>query len=456
MSELNSRNERINFYKKQFWLVLPMALQNLINVGVQAADVAMLGKIGEIAISSASLAGQVYFVMTLFFFGLTSGASVLAAQYWGKNDISTIEKIMGLTLRLGIIISIVFTAASIIFPEQIMHIFSNEEDVIINGAKYLRITAIAFIPSAITMLYLNVIRSVEKVIISTVVYGISVLVNIILNAIFIFGLLGSPRLEVVGAALATTIARYLELAIVIFYSIKINKTVKVRIKHLLYTSKILTKDFFHYALPVTANEVLWGLGISAGSAIIGHLGSAAVAANSITYVMRQLALVATFGVANATAIMTGKAIGENSMETAKLYTKRFLRLSIILGILGGLLVLSISPLVGKFVSLGEESRQYYRHMVIIMSIYIAMASPNTTLIVGVFRSGGDTKYGLYLDCLTLWCGSILLGAIAAFYFKWPVTLVYMFIQCDELLKIPFSFSRYKSLKWLKNVTRDNI
>lgn len=454
MDTINSKEEKRKFYRTVISLVIPMALQNLINVGVQAADVIMLGRLDEAAISAASLAGQVYFIMTLLFFGLTSGAAVLTAQYWGKGDKKTIEKVLGLAVRLAVVIAALFTAAALIFPDKLMRIFSSEADVIEQGAHYMRIVALAYIPAAITMVYLNVMRSVERVIISTVVYTISLFVNVVLNAVFIFGLCGAPALGVRGAAIATAIARYCEFFIVIFYASRMNKTIRVRGSYLLKTEKILVSDFVKYALPVAANELMWGGGISMVTAIIGHMGKSAVAANSVAQVVRQLAMVVIFGVANATAIMLGKAIGEGKKENARIYSVRFLKITLALGVGGAIVVLGVSPIIRSFMTLGDEANSYLSAMMYVMSYFVFVSGFNTVLIVGVFRAGGDTKFGLLLDCGALWCIVIPLGAFAAFYLKLPVIAVYIILTSDELMKLPFSFWRYKSLKWLKDVTRD--
>lgn len=454
MNQINSKEEKQYFYKTVISLVIPMAIQNLINVGVQAADVIMLGRLNETAISAASLAGQIYFIMTLLFFGLTSGAAVLTAQYWGKGDTVTIEKILGLAVRWAVFIAVLFTAAALLFPMQLMRIFSSEQDVIEQGAQYMRIVALAYIPAAATMVYLNVMRSVERVIISTVVYTISLFVNIILNAVFIFGLCGAPALGVQGAAIATALARFTEFFIVLFYASRMNKTVRIKGHYLLSTEKILVSDFVKYALPVAANELLWGGGISMVTAIIGHLGKSAVAANSVVQVVRQLAMVVIFGIANATAIMLGKAIGEGKKDYARVYSVRFLKITLVLGIGGALVVLGVSPLIKSFMTLGEQANEYLSGMMYIMSYFVIASGFNTVLIVGVFRAGGDTKFGLLLDCGALWCFAIPMGAVAAFVLKLPVIAVYAVLTCDEILKISFSFRRYKSFKWLRDVTRD--
>ena len=441
------------FYKTVVALVLPMALQNLINVGVSSADVIMLGQVGETVLSAASLAGQVQFIMTLVFFGLTSGAAVLTAQYWGKGDTRTIEKVMGIAMRFSLMVGLAFTLAAWLIPEVLMSIYTSEPEVISEGCKYLRIVAVAYIPISITTIYLNIMRSVERVVISTVVYLISLVTNVILNAVFIFGLLGLPAMGIMGAALATMIARFVELAIVLFYSKKMNRTIRFRISDLFVRDGFLFRDFLRYSIPVVLNELMWGAGASMNSAVIGHLGSAATAANSVAQVTRQLATVVAFGIANAAAIMIGKAIGAGDVERAKNYGARFTKLTLLAGVAGAVVVLIVRPIVMASMTLSPEAEGYLSMMMLVMSYFVIGQAYNTTMVVGVFRAGGDTRFGLALDVISMWCCSILLGAIAAFVLKWSVPVVYIIKMSDEVLKVPFTTWRYKTRVWLKNVTR---
>ena len=442
-----------SFYKMVLALVLPMALQNLINVAVTSADVIMLGKVSETVLSASSLAGQVQFVMTLFFFGITSGAAVLTAQYWGKKDTRTIEKVMGIALRISLVVAILFTATVLIFTEPVMRIFTKEADVIAEGVKYLRIIAFSYILTAITMVYLNIMRSVEKVMISTFVYLVSLIVNIILNSIFIFGLLGFPALGIQGAALATLIARFVELLIVIVYATKFNQTIHFHIKDLFAKNQLLEKDFYKYSVPVIANELMWGAACAMNTVIIGHIGKSVVAANSVAQVTRQLATVVAFGIAGAAAIIIGKTIGEKDEETAKVYGKKFVHLSLYAGLIGGIVILVIRPIVMSNLALTKEAQGYLSIMMFVMSYFVVAQSFNTNLVVGVFRAGGDTNFGLMIDVVSMWCGSLLLGFLSAFVFKWPIAITYILLMSDELIKIPLTLYRYKSMKWLRNVTR---
>lgn len=442
--------ENKQFYKSVFALVLPMALQNLINTGISSTDVIMLGKVGEKTLSGSSLGSQVFFILSLFLFGITSGGAVLIAQYWGKGDTDTIKKIFGLEMKYGMLVSIFFTLVTFLFADPIMHIFTNDSAVVSEGVQYLKIVCISYAISAFTMVYLNTMRSMEQVIIATIVYLCSLITNIIANYIFIFTPL---NMGIRGAALGTVLARTLELVIVLVYDKKFNPVCRFRFSYLKMKDKVISHDFGKYSLPVIINEVAWGAGVSCISAIIGHLGSAATAANSVVQVTRQLAMVITFGIANATAILIGKTIGEGNPEKARLYGRKFLQLAVITGCLGSVVVLIARPVALSFMVLSPLASKYLSYMMFVMAYFVIGQAINTVLIVGVFRAGGDTKFGLFLDMTFMWGISILLGFIAAFVIKFPVIVVYMILLSDEILKIPVSLYRYRSYKWLKNVTK---
>ena len=435
-------------------LVIPIALQNLINAAVSAADVIMLGRVSEYALSGASLGGQVQYIMMLIFFGLTSGASVLIAQYWGKKDMKSIEKVLGIAMRFALVIGMLFTVAAFFFAEQIMYIYSNDAMVVSEGVKYIRIVCFSYIIFAFNMVYLNTMRSIERVVVSTVVYSISLVVNIIVNALLIFGLLGLPKLGVVGAAIGTLVARIIEFVIVLIYDRRFNKVLKFRLSYLFERDKVLLRDFIVFSIPVVINELMWGLGTSTNTGILGNLGASVSAASSVAQTLRQLATVVSFGIASAAAIMIGKVIGENKLKLAKEYGKRFIFLTLAAGVLGGLLILAVRPIVLAVFALEPLTKEYMSMMMFVMSYFVVGQAFNTTIIVGILRAGGDTKFGLFLDVSTMWCCSILIGYLAAFVWKLNVTVVYMILMSDEIIKIPISYMRYRSGKWLRNVTRD--
>ena len=457
MTQQDSANLNINwrvFYRNVFALVVPMALQNLINVGVTAIDVVMLGKVGETALSGSSLAGQIQFIMMLLFFGITSGATVLTAQYWGKKDTRTIEKILGMGLSVSLVVAAAFTIVALLIPETLMRIYSSDADVITEGARYLRIVGLSYLCIAVTQVYLNIMRSIERVLIATFVYFMSLVVNVVVNALLIFGLCGFPKLGIVGAAIGTLCARITETVIVLVYARTRNRDVRIRLYDMFHIDRVLLRDYMVYAMPVVLNELMWGLGSSANTAVIGHMGSAAVAANSVAQVARQLATVVVFGISNATAIYLGKTIGERQILHARAYAKRFVGLSLLLGTIGGGIILLAAPVAGANLELTEQAKQYMNFMFFVMSYFTIAQSVNTTMVVGVFRSGGDTRFGLIMDVSTMWGCSILIGAVAAFVLHASVPVVYVILMSDELIKIPICVYRYRTYKWLNNVTRE--
>ncbi len=446
--------EKRQFYKMVFALVLPIALQNLINVGVTAADVIMLGMVGETALSAGSLANQVSFILNLLMFGMSSGAAVLTAQYWGKKDTATIEKVLGISMRLAIVAGLVFMAAALLIPRQLMLIFTREEEIIAAGIPYLRIVAFSYLLMAVNMTYLNLMRSVERVLIGMITYAVSLGVNVVLNAIFIFGLFGCPAMGTAGAALGTTLARVTEFIIILIYNKKFNDILNIRLNLLAVKDRQLTRDFIRYASPVIMNELAWGCGMAMLSAMMGHLGSAAVAAHSVTQTSRQLAMVVSMGLAGAAAIVLGKTIGEGNEKLARIQAGRFVKMAAILGVAGSLFILAIvRPAVLHFMVMTPQASRYLGYMMFILAYFCFFQSLGTIFIVGIFRAGGDTRVGLALDLTGLWGCAVFLGSIAAFLLKWPVPAVYVVISFDEIVKLPFSVKRYLSGKWLKNITR---
>lgn len=442
-----------DFYKKVFILVLPMALQNLINVGVSATDVIMLGRVGEKVLSGCSLGGQIFWILSLFLFGSTSGASVLIAQYWGKKDTAAIEKVMGIVVFLTMIVSVVFMMAALLFPGRLMRLFTNDAEIIEQAVRYIRIVAYTYPITAFTMSYLNMLKSIERVTISTIIYGSSLLINIVVNSVLIFGLFGFPQMGIRGAAIGTLIARIVELLILLYYIRRFRPEVRVRWENILHRDRVMWKDFLYYASPVILNEVLWGVGYSANTAIVGRLGSSVVAANSVVQMARQLSMVVGFGIAAATAIMIGKAIGEGRKDIAESYGKKFTMLGFLCGLGGAAVILLLRPLIMWGMGFEAEASHYLELFLYMMSAYVIGQSLNTTWVVGVFRSGGDTRFGMILDMSTMWFGSILFSALAAFVFHLPVPVVYAILLSDEFIKVPFCLWRYRKKTWLKDVTR---
>lgn len=392
--------------------------------------------------------------MSLFLFGLTSGATVLTAQYWGKGDKKTIERILAMGMCMAVAVTAIFTLVSLLMPETLIRIFTNESEVIREGVKYLRILAFSYIAIGITDVYLYIMRSVERIKVATAVYLSSLICNVILNAVFIFGMFGCPAMGIRGAALATLLARILELILVIGYAKIYNREILFRMKYFFHMDSGLLKDFLVCAVPVILNEVLWGIANSASTAILGHMGSAAVAANSVAQVTKEMSMVVSFGISNAAAIYLGKTIGEKKYQHARAYAERFVKLSILLGIGSAVIILLSSQMIIMVMAMTPLTKDYLRFMMCVMAYYAVAQTLDETVIVGIFRSGGDTRFGLIIDLTAMWGCSVLLGAAAAFVFHCSVPVVYALLMSDELVKIPIIWGRYKNCSWIRNITRE--
>ena len=449
----NMQEETRDFYRKVAILVFPMALQNLINTGIASIDVIMLGRVGEKVLSGASLGAQVAFVMNLIVFGFCSGASVLIAQYWGKKDMHAIETVFGMSAKLTVILGLIFMAAAMCAPGFLMRLFTNDSEVIRQGIRYLRVVGLSYPLNALAMIYLNSMRNLGQVRIATLVYFASLITNVLVNSLLIFGLLGFPALGVTGAAVGTVCARAAEVLIILVYDRKINPDFRMKMEFFFRRDDLLAKDFRTYTAPVVANELMWGLGMSTMAAIMGHLGSEVIAANSVAQVSRNLATVLGFGVASAAAIMTGNVIGQGNRELARRNGRRFMFLSFATGLFGATVILLIRPVLLATMVLTQGAAKNLSFMLYVMAVYVIFQSLNTTAVVGIFRGGGDTRFGFFLDVSTMWGVSIIGGALAAFVFHAPTFVVILFLLCDEELKLPLTLLRYRTYKWLKDVTR---
>ncbi len=455
-----SKAEKRAFYKNALWILLPIALQNLMDTAVNSADVIMLSYVSQDALGASSLAGQVYFIMSNLIYGLSSASAIMAAQYWGKGDRSTVEKVLGVAVRYALMVSLPFALAAAFMPEALMRIFTNDAAMIAEGVKYLQAVSASYVLGAFSMIYLSVMRSVERVMITAVIHCGTVIMNVVLNACFIFGWGPFPQLGIAGVALATTISRAVEAIVCVVDGIMC-KRVRLRIRWLLAKGGQLVRDFLKMAVPAAGNDIIWGLAFSVYSMILGHLSSDIVAANSVASVVRNLGTVLCFGTASTAGIILGKTLGENKLEEAKVYAKRFIGLAVWTALIGGAVILLLRPLVMIFMDISvkdatQTAKDYLGLMLYINAYYIMGISLNTMLICGIFRSGGDVRYGLICDALAMWGYAVPIGLFCAFILKLPEMWVYFILCLDEFVKLPVNFWYYRKGKWLKNITRDEV
>lgn len=445
-----------DFTKKLLSLVFPVAFQQFMLALVSASDALMLGMLTQDALSAVSLASQVTFVENLFFAAMTIGLSMFAAQYWGKKDRASVERIFAYVMKITAIVSFLFFLAGLCVPSALMHIFTNEQPLIDGGATYLRTVSLSFFLTGISQIYLCTLKNTGKAAKSSIISSVSVVINIILNAILIFGLFGFPKLEIAGAALATVIARIIEVVWCILETAKKDR-VKLKLYHFLHDDKLLRHDFWKYTTPVLGNEFVWGVGFTMYSVIMGHLGTDAVAANSIANIVKNLVACFGLGLGSGGGIMVGNELGAGRLEIAKVYGRKLCKLSIIFGAVSGTFLLALSPLILAATNLSDAANEYLKWMLVMCSYYMIGKSINGTTISGIFCAGGDSKFGFLCDTITLWCITVPLGLLAAFILKLPVLAVYFIVDLDEIIKLPAVYRHYKKYKWVKDLTvKENI
>lgn len=441
------------FYLSLIALVIPMAIQDLLKHGLNLADNIMVGMLSEVELSAVNLANQPFFLFSMIIFGLVSGGTILISQYYGKNDFNSINKIISITLAIVLSFILVFAFVILFFPYFIMQIFTNEQPVISTGVKYLKIIGWTYLLYGISNTLVLILRSIRLVKTTLIINTIAFLINIILDWSLIFGNLGLPRLGIEGAAIATLIARIFETTTIIIYINYFCKNINTKLRNIFHIDKILFKDFVKYGFPVFINELIWGIGIVVFSVVLGHLGTQAVSASSITSSVEQFVNVIIYGIANASCIIIGNEIGKDKKAYAKQCSDTLLILSIICGFIFGTILFLLRIPIVNFYNIEHETKNLAMQFMNIASFFIFIDSVGIVSIVGILRGGGDTKFAMYVDVLSLWMISIPLGMLFAFVFHFPLTIVFIALRLDIIIKTALCIFRLRNDKWITNVTR---
>lgn len=444
-----------DFYRQMFKLAIPIIIQNLLSAAVNSSDVIMLNYVGQSAISAVSLAANYSNILFMVYYGLGTGASLLCAQYFGKKNMQAIHAVEGIALRFSLAISALVALAAFTMPQRMLLLFTSDQELIAIGSSYIRIMGITYLCWGVTEIYLAILRSIGRVTISMTLNMLAFGLNILLNAMFIFGLFGAPKLGVTGVAIATASSRLIQLVACVIVSL-LSKDVKLNPAYMFIRSKTLLNDFIHLSLPALGNDLSWSVAFSMYSVILGHLGTEAVAANSLVTVVRNVGSVFCFAIASAGTILLGRVMGQEELEKSKSYASRMLKMTVVAGAVGGVIVLAVTPFVLRFASLNDTAMHYLKYMLLINSYYIMGSAVNTALIAGVFRAGGDTKFGLICDTIDMWAYAVPLGFFAAFVLKLPVLWVYFLLCTDEFVKWPWVIRHYRKREWAKNITREDI
>lgn len=440
------------FNKKLVSLTIPMALQSLMLAAVAAADAIMLGRLDQNSMAAVSLATQVQFVMNMFLASVSGTGAILGAQYWGKQDRKTLDDIFNMMLRMTAVIDVVFCVACVAFPQVLMTFFTNDPVLAEIGIQYLRIAGWSYLLTGFCECYLTIMKVSDHAGRAAVISSGAVIINIVLNSILIFGLFGAPEMGAEGAAAATLISRIVEILWCVVSSYQ-KSYIHPRFGRILHRNHLLAQDFRRISLPILGASLLWGVGFTSYTAVMGHMGQDAAAANSVAAVVRDLMCCMCNGVSNAGAILLGNELGKGDLKTAKQYGDKLRIIAFLIGFLSMGLILAVIPLVLRFYRLTDNASMLLTGMLIITSVYMIGRCANTVIINGIFDSGGDTQFDVYSLAVMMWCLAIPCAVLGAFVFHWPVLVVYSCTCLDEVGKIPWMLAHYRRYKWLQDLTR---
>lgn len=447
--------DKKEFYRNLARLAFPIALQSLMLAAVAAGDALMLGKVAQDEMTAVSLATQIQFVQNMFLSAIAGAGAILGAQYWGKGDRRTLEDLFNMMLLFCGIVSVLFFLACELAPELLMKIFAGDETLIAIGSSYLRIAGWSYLLTGVSQCYLTMMKVSDRVKPGALISCCAVLINIVLNAVFIFGLLGAPRMQARGAALATTIARVIELILCIALSAG-ESCIRPALRRFFRLSGQLGTDFARQCLPLLGASLCWGVGFTSYTAIMGHMGKDAAAANSVAAVVRDLICCLCNGIGSAAGIIVGNELGAGRLDLGRAYGIKLKNISYGIGFLSTALVLAVTPFIVNMVILTERAGGYLTGMMVIMAFYMIGRCVNTITINGVLDSGGDTLFDMYSLIVCMWLIAIPLALAGAFVFHWSPLAVYACTCLDEVGKIPWVMMRFRKYKWVQDLTRQNI
>ncbi len=442
------------FYSELMKLVVPIGIQNFMLALVSVTDAVMLGRMGQQEMASVSQAGNVQFFLSLLVTGFSIGVGIMAAQYWGKGDGKSIEEIAPTGLKIILAIGGVVTVAALVAPRALMAILTSDQALIPLGAEYLQVVAPSYFLCGITQVYFAILKNTGHTTESSVISCVAVVTNIVLNAIFIFGLLGCPAMGIAGAALATVISRLVELVLAAVITRR-KSAVQLRWNWLAKRpDRLLFQDFLRYTMPVIGASLVWGIAYISYSVVLGHMDGDAVAANSVVAVAKSLISCLIRGVGGGAGIMIGNLLGANLLEKAKNYARRLTVLSIVIGVVSGVLLVAATPIIMSITELTPQAARYLKIMIAFTGVNLAAQSVNHVVLDGIFGAGGDAKFDMNTNIIFMWCICVPLSLMAAFWWKLSAPVVFCLCSMDEIIKLPAVFLHYRKYIWLRNITRE--
>jgi putative MATE family efflux protein len=443
------------FYRKLLLVAVPIIVQNFISSSLNMVDTVMIGKLGDQSIAAVGLGNKVFFLFIVILFGVYSGASIFTAQYWGKEDVKNVRRVLGVSLILGVSIAFIFTLAIMIFPQGILKIFSKDLKVIELGAEYISVVGLSYIFTAISFAYGFSARTIGQGKIPMVVSAISLGINTIFNYILIFGNFGTMALGVKGAAYATLIARIVELILIMFIVYNSNIAIAAKFSELIDFSRDFVVKIFKTALPVILNEFFWSLGMTTYAVFYARMSTEAIASVQIGDTITGLFFILSIGLGNACAVMLGNEIGANNQEVAIDYSKKFFRVGIIFSSILAFILFIASPLIVSFFNVSEGVSNNTILILKIVSLFLVVKTCNMIIIVGILRSGGDTKYAMVIEMGSVWLIGVPLVWLGTTYWNLPIYTIVFLANLEEVVKLAIGIPRVISKRWVKNLVNYN-
>ena len=442
------------FYKNLALLSLPIAAQNILTFLVSLADNVMVSRLGETAVSGIYVANQITTLLQMFVTGLAAGMTVLAAQYWGKRDLAAVRSIVGIAFRISLVVGALLFAAVNLFPYRVIGLFTNDPAALEAGVQYIRILAWTYIPFCLSSVLIAAMRTVETVRIGAAVAALALVLNVVFNWLLIFGKLGMPRLGLRGAAWATLLSRLCELAVAAGYVWRFDRKLRLKLSDLVSLHSMYTRDFLRYGLPVIAGDLLWGLNMATQGGIVGRLGIVSVSAVSIANTVLNIIAVGLYGTRDASAVVIGKTVGSGDIPRVKLYAKTLQIVYLLLGVFTGLLVFA-SRYAIPFVYSGMEAQTIAlsQRLLLVLSVTIVGTAYQMSVLTGIVRAGGATRFVLCNDLIFVWGVVIPSAMIAAFVFHAPTWIVFACLKCDQILKCAVAVVKVNRFRWIKDLTK---
>lgn len=445
-----------NFYRTFAVLTISLALQNLLTYSVNLADNIMLGVYSETALSGAALCNQFQFLLQMLVMGTGEGVVVLGSQYWGKKNLEPIPHIIGVALRFGVGMAAIMFACALFFPAQLLGMLTNDTAVIVEGVAYLKIICYTYIIFTATNILTASLRAIGIVKIGYIISASTLCINMGLNYCFIYGNFGAPAMGIRGAAVATLVSRCVEFVIVAFYLKYKENQLNLNLHKLVFIDKTYYSDYRRVAFPVLLNQAQWGVAQMVQTGILGHMGAAAIAANSIATIVFQIISVVVYGSSSATSILVGKTIGEGRENSLHGMVSTMKKVFIGIGIVTGILIFSVRTPVLMLYNISPETRYLAMQFIAVMAVTTMGTAYHVPCDNGIIRGGGDTAFSMKLNLVSMWLIVVPFSALAAFVFHCSPVVVFFLLKCDQIYKIIPVTLRLNSWKWVKHVTRSEI